>query len=92
MLCIQERFSSSFGGDGNGATAWFMKVFKPFFRTPEQAATGIVHMATARELNDVTGQYFADGKPARSSPKAKSRALARELWAFSEALTETVLI
>lgn len=84
--------SSSFGGNGNGATAWFMKVFKPFFRTPEQAAAGIVHVATAPELNDVTGQYFANGKPARSSAKAKNRALARELWAFSEALTETVLI
>lgn len=84
--------SSSFGGNGNGATAWFMKVFKPFFRTPEQAAAGIVHVATAAELNDVTGQYFANRKPARSSGKAKSRALARELWAFSEALTESVLI
>lgn len=84
--------SSSFGGNGNGATAWFMKVFKPFFRTPEQAAAGIVHLATAPELNDVTGQYFADGKPARSSSRAKSRALARELWTFSEALTEAVLI
>lgn len=84
--------SSSFGGDGNGATAWFMKLFKPFFRTPGQAAAGIVHVATAPELNDVTGQYFANFKPARSSAKAKSRVLARELWAFSEALTEAVLV
>jgi NAD(P)-dependent dehydrogenase (short-subunit alcohol dehydrogenase family) len=84
--------SSSFGGNGNGATAWFMKYFKPFFRTPEQAAAGIVHLATAPELNDVTGQYFANGKPARSSAKAKSRALARELWTFSEALSEVVLV
>ena len=84
--------SSSFGGDGNGATSWFMKYFKPFFRTPEQAAAGIVHIATAPELNDVTGRYFTNGKPARSSSKAKSRVLARELWEFSEALTEVALV
>lgn len=84
--------SSSFGGEGNGATSWFMKSFKPFFRTPEQAAAGIVHVATAPELNDVTGRYFANAKPAGSSAKAKSRVLARELWAFSEALAEVVFM
>lgn len=84
--------SSSFGGNGNGATSWFMKYFRPFFRTPEQAAAGIIHVATAPELNDVTGRYFANSKPARSSAKAKSRVLARELWAFSEVLAEAVLI
>ncbi|GGH25676.1 short-chain dehydrogenase [Dyadobacter endophyticus] len=84
--------SSSFGGNGNGATSWFMKYFKPFFRTPEQAAADIIHVATAPELNAVTGRYFANSKPARSSAKAKNRALARELWAFSEVLAEAVLI
>jgi len=84
--------ATSFAGDGNGATAWFMKLFRPFFRTPEQAAAGVVHVATAKELNDVTGQYFANSKPARSSGKAKNRALARELWAFSEALAEVVWV
>lgn len=82
--------SSNFGGEGNGATSWFMKSFKSFFRTPEQAAEGIVHVATAPELNNVTGRYFANSKPARSSAKAKNRVLARELWEFSEALVDTV--
>ncbi|WP_143061729.1 SDR family NAD(P)-dependent oxidoreductase [Dyadobacter sp. SG02] len=84
--------SSSFAGDGNGVTAWFMKFFKPLLRTPQQAAADIVNVATAPELNDITGQYFAHSKPARSSGKAKNRALARELWAFSEALADVVLI
>lgn len=82
--------SSNFGGEGNGATSWFMKSFKSFFRTPEQAAEGIVHVATAPELNNVTGRYFANSKPARSSAKAKNRVLARELWEFSEALVDAV--
>jgi retinol dehydrogenase-12 len=84
--------SSSFGGESNGATSWFMKSFKPFFRTPEQAAAGIVHVATAPELSNVTGRYFANSKPARSSAKAKSRVLARELWEFSEVLAGVVFI
>lgn len=82
--------SSNFGGEGNGVTSWFMKSFKLFFRTPEQAAEGIVHVATAPELNNVTGRYFANSKPARSSAKAKNRVLARELWEFSEALVDAV--
>ncbi|MCF0069557.1 SDR family oxidoreductase [Dyadobacter sp. CY261] len=83
--------SSSFASDGNGATAWFMNAFKSFFRTPEQAAADIVQVATAPELADVTGRYFVNAKPARTSGKAKSRALARELWIFSETLTEVVM-
>lgn len=82
--------SSNFGGEGNGATSWFMKSFRSFFRTPEQAAEGIVHVATAPELNNVTGRYFANSKPARSSAKAKNRVLARELWEFSKALVDAV--
>lgn len=82
--------SSSFGSEGNGVTSWFMRSFKSFFRTPEQAAAGIIHVATAPELNNVTGRYFANSKQAPSSAKAKSRVLARELWEFSEALIEAV--
>lgn len=84
--------SSNFAADGNGATALFMRLFKSFLRTPGQAAEGIVHLATAPELHDVTGRYFANSKPARSSGKAKNRALARELWAYSEMLTGSRLI
>nr|WP_295923063.1 SDR family oxidoreductase [uncultured Dyadobacter sp.] len=84
--------SSNFAGEGNGATALFMRLFRSFLRTPEEAAAGIVYLATAPEVFDVTGRYFANSKPARSSGKAKSRALARELWAFSEILTDVVLM
>lgn len=84
--------ASNFAGAGNGLTALFMRVFRSFLRTPEQAAAGIVYLATSPEVQDVTGRYFANSKPARSSGKARNRALARELWAFSETLTELVLI
>lgn len=62
---------------GNGATSWFMKLFKPFFLTPLQAAQGLMYVATSDETEDITGQYFANSKPARRSAKAKSRTLAR---------------
>ncbi|GGM89574.1 short-chain dehydrogenase [Dyadobacter beijingensis] len=80
--------ASGFAGDGHGATAWFMKAFRAVLRTPERAAADIIHVATAPELDDVTGRYFVNAKPARTSGKARSRALARELWTFSETLNE----
>ncbi|SDG20328.1 Short-chain dehydrogenase [Dyadobacter soli] len=83
--------SSSFGGDGNGATAWFMKMFKPFFRTPSEAAAQIVELATSEAFEGVTGQYFANSRPAKRSANAGSRKLARELWLYTERLiTEPV--
>lgn len=83
--------SSNFAGDGNGATAWFMKYFKRFFRTPQRAAAGIVHVATAPELQGLTGLYFVNSKPARPSAQARNRALARELWEYSEALLDRLV-
>lgn len=78
--------SSNFAGDGTGATALFMKLFRPFLRTPAQAAAGVVEVATAPAFESVTGQYFANARPARSSSKAKSRELARDLWTYTEVI------
>ncbi len=82
--------SSNFAGDGDGITALFMKLFRSFLRTPEQAAATIVEVATSDALSGATGQYFFNGRPARKSAKAGSRALARELWEYTERLTEGI--
>jgi NAD(P)-dependent dehydrogenase (short-subunit alcohol dehydrogenase family) len=43
----------------------------------------IVHLAGSPEVADVTGTYWADGRPATPSPQARNDHDARRLWAES---------
>jgi NAD(P)-dependent dehydrogenase (short-subunit alcohol dehydrogenase family) len=53
----------------------------------DEGAAAITHLATAPELEGVTGRYFVDGRPAESSPASRDPAAAARLWALSEELT-----
>jgi NAD(P)-dependent dehydrogenase (short-subunit alcohol dehydrogenase family) len=55
--------------------------------SPEEGAVAITHLATAPELEDVTGRYFVGRRPAESSPPSRDPAAAARLWALSEELT-----
>ena len=59
---------------------------KRFMRTPEQGADTAVWLATAPELEGVTGKYFADRKERKPSAAASSPESARRLWEISERL------
>jgi NAD(P)-dependent dehydrogenase (short-subunit alcohol dehydrogenase family) len=54
-------------------------------QTPEQGASHIVYLATAPELEGVTGRYFQK-QEAQSSPESCDQAIARRLWQVSEEL------
>lgn len=53
-------------------------------RTPEQGAKTAIYLATNEACKGVTGQYYANCKPARSSKRSKDEQLARKLWEVSE--------
>jgi NAD(P)-dependent dehydrogenase (short-subunit alcohol dehydrogenase family) len=55
--------------------------------SPEEGAAAIAHLATAPELEHVTGRYFVGRRPAQSSPASRDPAAAARLWALSEELT-----
>ncbi|MCK4449402.1 MAG: SDR family oxidoreductase [Anaerolineae bacterium] len=55
-------------------------------QTPEEGASHIVWLATAPELEGVTGKYFVRRREAKSSPESYDQAVARKLWEVSEAL------
>jgi retinol dehydrogenase-14 len=58
---------------------------------PDAGARVVMHLATAVELESVTGKYFSTGlKEAESSRLAQDDAAARKLWEMSAALVETV--
>lgn len=79
--------ASNFAGNGTGISTFFMKLFRPFFRTVAQGAATTIYLATSPEVEGISGKYFVDCKPGRTSKAAKDRALGKRLWDLSDALT-----
>jgi NAD(P)-dependent dehydrogenase (short-subunit alcohol dehydrogenase family) len=55
--------------------------------TPEEGGRPIVHLASASELEGVSGRYFDGITEAQSSPFSRDEAAAAALWRASEELT-----
>jgi len=76
--------STSFGAED---PATVQRVFIPFLRplmkTPAQGAAMSIQLASAPDLDHVTGRYFANGKPKKSSPRSYDEAAAMRLWQVS---------
>ncbi len=62
---------------------------KLFMLSNEDGARTPLYCATAPELADASGRYYARGREARTSPLAENEALARELWDRIETLIST---
>ena len=78
--------ASNFAGDGNGVSAFFMKLFRPFFKTVEQGAATSIYLASSPAVEGISGRYFVDCKPGRVSSESRNRELGRSLWKLSEEL------
>jgi retinol dehydrogenase-14 len=63
-----------------------VRMARPFLKTPAQAAATSIHLASAPELQSVTGRYFADRRPKRSSRRSYDQAVAARLWQVSAEL------
>jgi retinol dehydrogenase 14 len=79
--------STSFGVEDPGSV---QRVFIPFLRafmkTPAQGAATSIHLACAPDMEHVTGRYFANSKPTRSSKPSYDEAAATRLWQVSSDL------
>ncbi len=62
------------------------KKLKPFFQTPEEGSSTAVYLATAKEVEGITGKYYYKMKPIESSRESYSRSLQKKLWQISEVL------
>jgi len=63
------------------------RLLKPFLLTPARGAATSLQLASAPELEAVSGRYFAKQRQAQPSPGAQDPALARRLWQLSAELT-----
>ena len=75
-------------GKNNGAWARVLiGMLRPFFRTPEGGAATTIYLASSPEVEGVSGKYFVDCKPKRSSAASYDAATARRLWDVSAKMT-----
>jgi retinol dehydrogenase-14 len=58
----------------------FIPFLMYFMKAPAQGAATSIHLASAPDLEQVTGRYFADSKPKRSSERSYDEAAATRLW------------
>ncbi len=81
------RTNMTAGGDARGFLRLVWLLITPFFMSPRKGAVTSLYVATAEELDGVTGEYFAKERRARTTLAAQDDAAAARLWAESERLT-----
>jgi retinol dehydrogenase 14 len=75
---------TSFGAeDPAGIRRLVMPLAPLFMKNPEQGAATSIHVASAPGLEQVTGRFFANSKPKRSSRRSYDQAAAQRLWQLS---------
>lgn len=77
---------SSFAREGNWLIRLFYRVFSLFLKTPEQGARTQLYLASAPEVEGVSGEYFSNCKRARPNRAARDDEAAARLWTLSEQL------
>jgi retinol dehydrogenase-14 len=79
-----------FGDDLSGAAALFpmiMKRIPGLFAPAERGAQDVVRLASAPELDDVSGQFFFHGQARATKAVTYDPHVATQLWRLSEGLT-----
>jgi retinol dehydrogenase-14 len=75
---------TAFGAEDPGGIQRLLVPFaKRFMKSPEQGAATSIFLASADNLGDLSGQYFANSKPKRSSKRSYDEAAAARLWQVS---------
>jgi retinol dehydrogenase-14 len=77
---------SGFGAEDPGRIQRVITPFMGLMKAPEEGARPPIYLASAPELDGVSGQYFRLRKPARSNRRSYEEADARRLWEVSAGL------
>lgn len=76
--------STSFGSEDPGRTQRLLvPVMRPFMKSPAQGAATSIFLASAPHLDQVTGRFFANSTPKRSSARSRDEVVAARLWQVS---------
>jgi NAD(P)-dependent dehydrogenase (short-subunit alcohol dehydrogenase family) len=68
---------TSFGAEDPARTQRLLvPVLRPVMKSPAQGAATSIHLASALQLEQVSGRYFVNRRPTRSSPRSNDEAAA----------------
>jgi retinol dehydrogenase 14 len=75
---------TGFGAEDPGGVQKLLVPFmRRFMKSPAQGAATSIHLASAPDLEQVSGKYFSNSKPKRSSKASYDEAVAARLWQVS---------
>jgi NAD(P)-dependent dehydrogenase (short-subunit alcohol dehydrogenase family) len=76
--------ATRFGDNSGGLMRTVLKVAKPIGAiSPEEGAQTIIYLASAPQVNNVSGEYFYECKPATPTAEARNDQDAKRLWELS---------
>jgi NAD(P)-dependent dehydrogenase (short-subunit alcohol dehydrogenase family) len=79
--------ASNFGSAGPVMIRLGVKLGRPFMKSSARGAATSIYLASSPEVDDVSGEYFVNRRPARSNDESYDAAVAARLWTVSEELT-----
>jgi retinol dehydrogenase 14 len=81
--------STAFGSeDPASVQRIFVPFLRPLMKTPIQGAATSIRLASAPDLRQVSGRFFANDRPRRSSKASYDQAAAARLWQVSADLVD----
>ena len=80
--------STGFGLELKGVIKFGYKYFGKLFRTSEKGAETSIYLATAPEVENISGKYFKDKKESNSSKLSCNVAMQAKLWEVSEKMVK----
>jgi retinol dehydrogenase-14 len=85
---LHPGFVRSHFGQNNASKARKLafKLVGPFAKSPKKGAETSIYLASSPEVEGVSGKYFVNCKPAKSSDISYDRDLQEQLWKYTENL------
>jgi len=75
---------TAFGAEDPASVQRFLVPFvRPFMKSSTQGAATSIHLASAPDLQQVTGRYFADSTEKKSAERSYDQETAARLWSVS---------
>src|SRR5438477_8645654 len=75
---------TSFGGEDQAAFFTILSpLIRPFLKTTAQGAATSIYLASSPQVEGVTGVYYSNSKPKKSSPSSYDTRVAGRLWQVS---------
>ena len=89
--CLHPGVVATEIGNKGGIAGLVWSAIKPALITAEQGAVNSLYVATAPEIEGVSGEYFVKQRRAGVNPIANDPAIAARLWDESERLADAAL-